>query len=76
MKKLSIILAATAAILLASSLTWQAQAQTTRGAASIPAQAQNFTPVQQAGCRRAGRYCAAGFTRRCGVLGCWCAACF
>ena len=67
MRRLTFI--AMAAILLAGSLAFKADAQTSRGAAVIPAQAQNFTPIEKAAC--------GPFHRRvCGPRGrCWCAHC-
>jgi len=75
MRKLSVAFIAAAAILFVSSLAWKADAQTSRGAANIPAQSQNFTPVQRAACGGPGPYCPAGLVRRCGPRGCWCAPC-
>jgi hypothetical protein len=76
MRKLSVAFAAAAAILLVSSLAWKADAQTSRGAANIPAQSQDFTPIEKAACGGPGPYCPTGLIRRCGPLGrCWCAPC-
>jgi hypothetical protein len=49
MRKLLFTLAAMITILLAGS-AWKADAQTSRGAASIPEQSQNFTPIEKAAC--------------------------
>lgn len=49
-RKLKVTFIATAAILLVGSLAFKADAQTSRGAATIPAQAQNFTPIENAAC--------------------------
>ena len=75
MRKLSVAFTAAAAILLVGSLAWKAEAQTSRGATNIPAQSQNFTPIQRAACGGPGPYCPAGFIRRCGPHRCWCAPC-
>ena len=77
MRKLSVAFAAAAAILLVSSLAWKADAQTSRGAANIPAQAQNFTPIEKAACGPFwGRWCGPFHRRVCGPRGrCWCAQC-
>ena len=48
MPKLVVIVTATAALLLAGGLA--SNAQTSRGAANIHAQAQNFTPIEKAAC--------------------------
>ena len=75
MRKLTFI--AMAAILLAGSLAFKADAQTSREAAVIPAQAQNFTPIEKAACGPFwGRWCGPFHRRVCGPRGrCWCAHC-
>lgn len=74
MRKLTVILAATASILMAGSLI--ADAQTTRGAFSIPKDAHNFTPIEKAACGpRAGRWCGPFHHRICRFGRCWCAHC-
>ena len=78
MRKLVVTFVATAAILLAGSLAFKADAQTSRGAANIPAQAQNFTPIEKAACGPfRGRWCGPFHHRVCGPYGrrCWCAPC-
>jgi hypothetical protein len=76
MRKLVVTLVALAAIWLAGSLAFKADAQTSRGAANIPAQAQNFTPIEKAACGPfRGRYCGPFHHRVCGPYRCWCAHC-
>ena len=76
MRKLVFTLTTTAAILLAGSLAWQAAAQTTRGAASIGAAAQNFTPIEKAACGpNWGRWCGPYHHRVCNSWHCWCRHC-
>ena len=75
MRKLSVAFTAAVTILLVSPLAWNADAQTSRGAADIPAQSQNFSSIQQAACGGPGPYCPGGFFRRCGPNRCWCAPC-
>jgi hypothetical protein len=76
MRKLVVTIIATAAILLAGSLAFKADAQTSRGAANIPAQAQNFTPIEKAACGPFfGRWCGPYHHRVCGPYRCWCAHC-
>ena len=76
MRKPVVTLAAAAAILLAGSFAWQADAQTSRGAFSIPAQAQNFTPIEKAACGpRPGRWFGPFHHRVCRFGRCWCAHC-
>ena len=78
MRKLKVTFIATAAILLAGSLAFKADAQTSRGAATIPAQAQNFTPIEKAACGPFwGPRCGPYHHWVCGSYGrrCWCARC-
>jgi hypothetical protein len=76
MRKVAVALAATAAILFAGSLAWNADAQTTRGAAAVSSVAQNFTPIEKAACGPyRGRWCGPWHHRVCGPGGCWCARC-
>jgi hypothetical protein len=77
MRKLTVTFIATAAILLAGSLAFKVDAQTSCGAANIPAQAQNFTPIEKAACGPFwGRWCGPFHRRVCGPHGrCWCAHC-
>jgi hypothetical protein len=81
MRKLTFTFIAAAALLLAGSLAFKADAQTSRGAADIPAQAQNFTPIVKAACGPfRGPYCGPFHHRVCriGPFGrrhCWCAPC-
>ncbi len=81
MRKLVVTFIATTAILLAGSLAHKAEAQTTRGATILPAQSQNFSPVEKAACGPfAGRWCGPFHHRVCrfGPFGrrhCWCAPC-
>jgi len=67
---------ALAAILLAALLASDANAQTTRGAAVIKSQAQNFSPIEKAACGPFfGRWCGPFHHRVCGPYRCWCAPC-
>ena len=78
MRRLMITLAAAAAIVAAGSLTWQAEAQTSRGAAALPATVHNFSPVEKAACGPVrGRYCGRWHHLVCGPYHrhCWCAPC-
>ena len=77
-RKLKVTFIATAAILLVGSLAFKADAQTSRGAATIPAQAQNFTPIEKAACGPFwGSRCGPYHHWVCGPYGrrCWCARC-
>jgi hypothetical protein len=75
MPKLMVTLAAAAAILLAGSLPWKAEAETWRGAASTRAAVENFTPIEKAACQGWGPWCGPGFVRACGPYRCWCRPC-
>jgi hypothetical protein len=81
MRKLVVTIMATAAILLAGSLAWKAEAQTSRAAANIGSAAQNFTPIEkapieQAACRGWGPHCPPGRVWVCRRWrGCFCAWC-
>jgi hypothetical protein len=78
MRKLLVILFAITAMLLAGALSFKADAQTSRGAATITAQAQNFTPIEKAACGPfRGRFCGPYHHWVCGPYGrhCWCAHC-
>ena len=77
MRRLWTTLATVAAILLLSSLAWQAEAQTTRGATTLPTHAQNFSPIVKAGCGFVGPHCGPRRHWVCGPYGrrCWCAPC-
>jgi hypothetical protein len=69
-----VILAVTTAILLAAPPA--SNAQTSRGAASISAARQNFSPIQKAACGPYwGRWCGPFTHRVCGPYRCWCAPC-
>jgi hypothetical protein len=76
MRKLGATLAIATAVLLAGSLAWTADAQTSRGATAIPAQTQNFTPIEKAACGpHRGPHCRRWHHWVCGRHHCWCAPC-
>jgi hypothetical protein len=78
MRRLGITLAATAAIVLATSFSWQAEAQISRGALTLPHKAQNFSPIEKAACGpNRGPHCGPFHHWVCGPYGhrCWCARC-
>ena len=75
MRKLAIALGVTAAVLLAGSLSWKADATTlSSGTLNLPSAAKNYSPVEKTGCYRVGR-CGLGWHRVCGPLRCWCVPC-
>jgi hypothetical protein len=76
MRKLVVTLFAIAALVLASGLAFKAEAQTSRGALALPAQAKNFTPIEKAACGPfVGRWCGPFHRRVCAYGRCWCAHC-
>jgi len=76
MRKLMIALAATAAILIAGTLAWKAEAAIW-GAATIGAAAHIVKPGEPAACFGPGGRCRWGRHWVCGPYGrrCWCAPC-
>jgi hypothetical protein len=77
MRNLAITISAIAAIFVAGSFAWKADAATWMEKARTRAAAENYTPIQNAACGgRWGPYCPPGSYRRCGPNGyCWCAPC-
>jgi hypothetical protein len=76
MRRTAIMLAATMALTVGGSSTWQAQAQIERGPAALADTAQNFTPIETAACGpHWGRFCGPWHHRVCGRYHCWCAPC-
>jgi hypothetical protein len=75
MHKQAITFAIAAAMLFAGSLAWKAEAETGHGATGISRSAQNFTPVQPAGCWGWGEHCRPGYTWVCRRGGRWCRLC-
>ena len=67
MTKLACVLTATAAVLLAELLTWNAEATTLTVAIRPLAMAKSYSPVRRTGCLLAGRYCGVGFHFVCGL---------
>jgi hypothetical protein len=76
MRKLMLMLAATAAILFAGALTWNAEASVTGGSGNLAITAKNFTPIIKTACGGPGAHCRWGRHWVCGPMGrCWCAPC-
>jgi len=76
MRKMAIVFAATAAVLCVGSLTWNAAAQTTRGAEAISKAITNYGLVEKAACYHWGPWCPIRHHRVCGRWRCWCAPCW
>lgn len=76
MRKLMLMLAATAALLFAGALTWKAEAAISGGAGHLAITAKDFTPIIKSGCGGPGAHCRWGRHWTCGPMGrCWCAPC-
>jgi len=80
MRKMAVVFAAAAAVLCVGSLTWNAAAQTTRGAEAISKAITNYSLVEKAACGPYwGPYCPPWHVRVCGWRHgwrhCWCARC-
>ena len=78
MRKLIVTVLAVAAIVLAGSFAFKADAQTSRGALVLPGQAQNFSPIEKAACGPFfGPHCGPYHHWVCGPRRhrCWCARC-
>jgi len=76
MRRMAIMLAASATLLFGATSPWQAQAQIERGPAALAGAAQNFTPIEKAACGpHWGRWCPPWHHRVCGRWHCWCAPC-
>ena len=71
MRKLAIALGVTAAVLLAGSLSWKADATTFRRDRNLPSAAKNYSPVEKAGCSAWEDAASAGIGLR--PIRCWCA---
>jgi len=75
MRKVTLILSATALTLATMVMAANAQTQGA-GAARLHAQIHNATPIEQAACRGFGPYCPPGTTRACNRWRCWCRPCY
>jgi hypothetical protein len=76
MRKLLLTVIAAGAIVAAGAVAFKAEAQTTRGAANLTTQSQNFTPIEKAACGpHWGRWCGPFHRRVCRFGRCWCAHC-
>ena len=76
MRRIAIMLAASAALMVGGAPAWQAQAQMERGPAALCDVAKNFTPIEKAACGpRRGEWCGPWHHRVCNRWRCWCAPC-
>jgi hypothetical protein len=70
MRKVVILFAAAAALLLAGSFAFKADATTGAGTLGLAATAKTYSPIEQATCKgKKGPFCQPGFTLRCDP---WC----
>ena len=74
MRRLLFVLAAMAAVLFVGSPTMDANAQMSRGMATVKTVTQNQTPIEKAACFGWG-HCRPGFHQVCGPRRCFCVRC-
>ena len=76
LRNVAILLAASAALLLAGAFAFNADAMTGGGTLGLRSAAKNYSPIETVGCRVGGPVCGLGRTWVCRPLrGCWCARC-
>jgi hypothetical protein len=74
MRKLTVLLGVTIALLFAGLLSWKAEA-TTPGTAGLPALVKDYSLIQKAACGAVGKHCPRGYVWTCQPSRCWCARC-
>jgi hypothetical protein len=75
MRRLAIGLATIAALLMAGTFAWHADATPWRsGSVNLPGVAKNYSPIQKAACGGWGRFCPPGYVWRCRPF-CRCVPC-
>ena len=75
MRKVAILLLASAALLLAGAFAFTADATTGSATLGLPAAAKHYSPVDRVACKFSGPTCRVGYTRVCRMWKCWCARC-
>ena len=75
MRKFGVALAVGAALLLAGSLSWKAEATSAVKSEALPALVKKFSLIDKAACNGWGRFCPPGYTWRCGPYRCACRPC-
>ena len=75
MRKFGVALAVGAALLIAGSLSWKAEATSAVKSEALPAMVKKFSLIEKAACGGWGRYCPPGYTWRCGPNRCACRPC-
>ena len=75
MRKITLVLAAAFALLVAGSFSFEADATVGSGTLGLPIAAKNYSPIDRVACRVAGPLCPAGYTRVCRPWKCWCTRC-
>jgi hypothetical protein len=72
MRKLTVLVSVTIALLFAGLLSWKAEATT---AAGLPALVKSYSLIQKAACGAVGAHCPRGYVWTCRPGRCWCARC-
>jgi hypothetical protein len=75
MRKFGVAVAVGAALLIAGSLSWKAEATSAVKSETLPAMVKKFSLIDKAACNGWGRFCPPGYTWRCGPYRCACRPC-
>jgi hypothetical protein len=77
MRRIVILLTASAGLLLAGAFAFQADAMTGAGTLGLRAAAKDYSPIDTVACHATGPICGPGRTWVCRPFrGCWCARCW
>jgi len=77
MRKIGILLTASAALLIAGAIAFTADATPGAATLGLAGAAKNYSPVDTVACRVSGPVCGLGRTLVCRPFrGCWCARCW
>jgi hypothetical protein len=75
MRRFGVALAVSAALLIAGSFSWKAEATSAVKSETLPAMVKKFSLVEKAACSGWGRHCPPGYTWVCRPVRCWCRPC-
>lgn len=75
MRKIAVLLTTAFALLLVTTLGFQADATIGSGTQGLPIAAKTFSPLDRVSCRTRGPMCPLGYTRLCRPWRCWCTPC-
>jgi len=75
MRKFGVALAVGAALLIAGSLSWKAEATSAVTSEALPAMVKKFSLIEKAACSGWGKHCPQGYIWRCGPYRCACRPC-